>query len=378
MLRPTGNAIAVAGSLPVPPATAETIATCDDLRYSADSEPGIRRRRAGKGWVYVDADGARVTDEATLARIRKLAIPPAYRDVWICRHVDGHLQATGIDARGRKQYRYHPLWRSVRDAHKFQRMLDFGRALPRMHRRIARDLKLPGMKREKVLATIVRLLESTLIRVGNTEYARENRSYGLTTLRNRHVHVNGDRVRFSFRGKHGIRHEVEVQDPRAARVVRRCMDLPGQDLFEYIDDDGQPHDIGSTDVNAYLKEISGENFTAKDFRTWYATSAALEACAGVEFRTAREAKEQLKRVLEALARKLGNTPAMCRKCYVNPVVIDAFLAGELRNNHLRGGHNERARLLRMLMRTPGGAGLEDALRRSPRKRKPGASARTRH
>jgi DNA topoisomerase-1 len=277
--------------------------------------------------------------------------------VWICRDPQGHLQATGVDARGRKQYRYHAKWREVRDTHKFERMSAFGRALPRMHRRIAHNLKLPGMPREKVLATLVRLLESTLIRVGNVEYARTNHSYGLTTLRNRHVKLNGNVVRFRFRGKHGIQHEVEVEDPRAAKVVKGCLDLPGQELFEYVDDDGTVHNVGSSDVNDYLREITGDSFTAKDFRTWHATSDVLEALAGQHFESAREAKDKLKQVLQSVAERLGNTPAMCRKCYVNPVVLDAFLAGELRQNGLRGGSNGRVRLLHVLTRTSTGVGF---------------------
>ena len=338
-------------------ATATAIAAHDDLRFSTDAEPGISRRRAGAGFHYIGPNGRRVTDDATLARIRKLAVPPAYRNVWICRDAAGHLQATGIDARGRKQYRYHERWRSVRDAHKFERMMAFGRALPGIHRRVARDLRLPGLPREKVLATIVRLLEDTLIRVGNVEYARDNKSYGLTTLRNHHVNVKGDRVRFAFRGKHGIRHEAEVKDPRVAHVMRRCLDLPGQDLFEYVDADGSVHDVGSSDVNHYLQEIAGVAFTAKDFRTWYATSAALEALAGKTFRTAREAKALLKQALEDVACRLRNTVTMCRKCYVNPVVIDAFLAGELRDVALSGARDERLRLLKLLTRTPRGVTL---------------------
>jgi DNA topoisomerase I len=352
---------------PLSAATLETIASCEELRFSSDAEPGISRRRAGKGYIYTWPDGERVRDEATLERIRKLAVPPAYRNIWICRDERGHLQATGIDARGRKQYRYHAQWRCVRDAHKFQRMLAFGRALPRIHQRIARDLKLPGMPREKVLATIVRLLETTLIRVGNSEYARTNKSYGLTTLRNRHVGVAGSVVRFNFRGKHGIPHEVEIDDPRAAKVVRSCLDLPGQELFGYVGDDGQPHDIGSADVNAYLQEISGESFSAKDFRTWHATSEALETLAGIDFSTAREAKEKVKATLQQISRKLGNTPSMCRKCYINPVVIEAFLAGELRETRMRRTGNERVRLLHMLTRTPTGVGFGRAPRKHSRR-----------
>jgi DNA topoisomerase I len=351
----------------IPASTAETIARCDELSYSSDIHPGIRRRRAGAGYTYIMPDGRRVTDACTLERIRKLAVPPAYRDVWICTDPRGHLQATGIDARGRKQYRYHARWRIVRDAHKFDKMIAFGRALPRIHRRVASDLKRDGLTRERVLATVVRLLESTLIRVGNEEYARSNRSYGLTTLRNRHVKLNGSAVHFRFRGKHGVEHEIEVHDPRAAKVVRRCLDLPGQELFEYIDADGEVRGVGSSDVNAYLREIAGEAFTAKDFRTWYATSVALQKLAGEDFRTARDAKAKLKDVLQQISGTLGNTPTMCRKCYVNPLVVDAFLAGELRASQVRGGHDERARLLQLLGRTSGGVGFARAPRRSAKR-----------
>ena len=367
-----GEAAAQAGA--IPPGTAESIASCDGLRFSSDSEPGITRRRAGKGFVYHMPNRRRVTDARVLERLRKLGIPPAYRDVWICLDPAGHLQATGIDARGRKQYRYHARWRIVRDAHKFERMRTFGRALPRIRRRVTTDLKRPGMPREKVLATVVRLLERTLIRVGNIEYAKQNRSYGLTTMRNHHVHVKGSRVRFRFRGKHGIQHEVEVEDPRAAAVVRRCLDLPGQQLFEYVDDNGEKRDVGSSDVNTYLQEIAGEEFSAKDFRTWHATCAALDSLAGQQFSTAREAKDKLKAALQDIADTLGNTPTMCRKCYVNPVVIDAFLAGELRSRALRGGHDQRARLLHLLTRTPSGIGFGEARRM---KRKPTARPRSR-
>jgi DNA topoisomerase-1 len=363
MRRPQRAETHLVGSAAIPASSAETIAACDDLRYSSDAEPGITRRRAGSGFFYLMPSGKRVNDAAALDRIRKLAIPPAYRNVWVCIDPRGHLQATGLDARGRKQYRYHEKWRVVRDAHKFERMMAFGKVLPRLHRRVARDLKLRGMPREKVLATIVRLLESTLIRIGNVEYARTNHSYGLTTLRNRHVKLKGNVVRFRFTGKHGIKHEIEVEDPRAAKVVRGCLDLPGQELFEYVDDHGEVRDVGSSDVNEYLSEIAGESFTAKDFRTWHATSDALEALVGHRFETAREAKDKLKDVLQTVADRLGNTPTMCRKCYVNPVVVEAFLAGELRQNMLRGGGNGRVRLLQLLSRTPAGVGFARASRK---------------
>jgi DNA topoisomerase-1 len=372
MRRPQRAETQLVGSAAILASSAQTIAACDDLRYSSDAEPGITRRRGGSGFYYLLPSGKRVSDAATLDRIRKLAIPPAYRHVWVCIDPQGHLQATGLDARGRKQYRYHEKWRLVRDAHKFERMMAFGKALPRLRRRVARDLKLRGMPREKVLATIVRLLESTLIRIGNVEYARTNHSYGLTTLRNRHVKLKGNIVRFRFTGKHGIKHEIEVEDPRAAKVVRGCLDLPGQELFEYIDDSGMVRDVGSSDVNEYLSEIADESFTAKVFRTWHATSDALDALAGHHFDTAREAKQKLKHVLESVADRLGNTPTMCRKCYINPVVVDAFLAGELRQNTLRGGGDGRVRLLQLLSRTPAGVGFERAApnpRAPARKRK---------
>ena len=352
----------------VPPTTAETIARCDDLRFSSDAEPGITRRRAGKSFAYYMPNGRRISDERTLERLRKLGIPPAYRDVWICLDPQGHLQATGIDARGRKQYRYHSRWREVRDQHKFGRMVAFGKSIPRIHRRLSADLKRAGVSREKVLATVVRLLERTLIRVGNEEYARTNGSYGLTTFRKQHVKVRGSTLRFRFRGKHGIQHEVEVEAPRSARVIRKCLDLPGQQLFEYLDDSGEKRRVTSTDVNEYLREIAGEAFTAKDFRTWYATATALEALSGLAFKTAREAKDRLKQSLQEIAGTLGNTPTMCRKCYVNPVVVDAFLAGELRGRVLRGGLSQRAQLLQLLSRTPTGAGF-GAVLGAPRKRR---------
>jgi DNA topoisomerase-1 len=295
------------------------------LRYVSDTEPGLRRVRRGHGVGYVDPDGKAVRDPDTLARIAKLAIPPAYEEVWICRSADGHLQATGRDARGRKQYRYHPDWHAVRDADKFMRMEEFGRALPRIRRRVALDLKRPGMPREKVLATVVRLLESTLIRVGNEEYARENKSYGLTTLRTRHVDVSGERIEFEFRGKGGLMHHVVVTDPRLAAVVRRLRDLPGQELFQYLDETGERRSVGSADVNDYLREISGGDFTAKDFRTWYATLAALVALEKREFTSETQAAREVKAAITEVAQMLRNTPAICRKSYVHPLVVECFL-----------------------------------------------------
>src|SRR5690606_36996205 len=267
-----------APQLPPVPSTQlepERAAKVAGLRYVSDLEPGIRRRTRGKGFTYLGPDGPAVRDHDTLARIRTLAIPPAWQEVWICPLENGHVQATGRDARGRKQYIYHPDWVAVRDANKFARMQAFGRALPAIRRRVASDLALPGIPREKVLALVVRLLDSTLIRIGNEQYARENRSYGLTTLRSRHVAVNGAEIAFHFRGKGGIAHRVVVAEPKLARVVRRLLDLPGQELFQYADEDGELRAIDSADVNDYLRAIAGEDFTAKDFRTWYATRAAM-------------------------------------------------------------------------------------------------------
>jgi DNA topoisomerase-1 len=299
------------------------------LRYSSDSQPGIRRRLRGKNFAYLRADGSRVKDTATLARIKRLAIPPAWADVWISPHHNGHVQATGRDARGRKQYRYHEDWRSQRDENKFGRMLAFALALPRIRRRVKRDLGRRGMPREKALATVVRLLESTLIRVGNDEYARQNESYGLTTMHNGHARVAGSHIRFSFRGKSAKRHEIRLRDPQLARIVRRCQDIPGQELFAYEDEDGQPRDVGSQDVNDYLRTIVGADFTAKDFRTWAGTVLAAVALREFEEVTHQtQAKKNVVTAIEAVARMLGNTPTVCRKCYVHPGILDSYLAGD--------------------------------------------------
>jgi DNA topoisomerase I len=298
------------------------------LRYVNEQIPGIRRRRAGRGVTFVDAGGRRVRDAETLRRIRALVIPPAWTDVWICPLPNGHLQAVGRDGRRRKQYRYHARWRTVRDETKYTRMIAFARALPRIRARVAQDLARPGLPREKVLGTIVRLLESTLIRVGNEEYARTNGSFGLTTLRARHVDVNGDEMRFSFRGKGGKDHTVGVRDRRVARIVGRLQDLPGQELFQYVDGEGERRTIDSTDVNAYLNDVAGEEFTAKDFRTWAGTVlAALALAQARTVATEREARRHIVRAIERVAARLGNTPAICRKCYVHPEVLQAYLAG---------------------------------------------------
>jgi len=293
----------------------------------SDAAPGISRLKRGSGFVYRDARGRKLTDAAELGRIRALAIPPAYTDVWICAHPNGHLQATGLDARGRKQYRYHPRWREQRDAHKFDRLIEFGSALPRIRARVARDLASvdgPGLMREHVLATLVRLLDTTLARVGNDEYARENHSFGLTTLRSRHADVRGSRLRLRFKGKSGVLHDVAVQDRRVARTVKRCMDLPGAELFRYVDEGGATRSIGSTDVNDYLREAASVELSAKDFRTWHASVTAfdlarkeLDGAVGGSMRRGR-----VRRVLGEVAARLGNTIAVCKSAYVHPSVLD--------------------------------------------------------
>jgi DNA topoisomerase-1 len=298
------------------------------LRYVSDQSPGLTRKRAGRGFIYLDAEGKRVRDREVLRRIKALAIPPAWEEVWICPIANGHLQATGRDAKGRKQYRYHARWRAVRDETKFERLAAFGQALPLIRECTERDLNLPGLCREKVLATVVRLLETTLIRVGNEEYARTNGSFGLTTLRDRHVNISGAKLRFQFRGKSGVSHAIDLNDRRLAKIVRDCRDLPGQELFQYLDNEGQPQSLGSAEVNDYLREIAGEDFTAKDFRTWAGTVlalAALRECGDFTSQTA--AKRNVVRALECVAERLGNTPAVCRKAYVHPLVVQLYLQG---------------------------------------------------
>jgi DNA topoisomerase-1 len=301
------------------------------LRYVTDDEPGIRRKKRGKGFTYVDPQGHTVKDGKTLERIRKLAIPPAWTDVWICPRPNGHLQATGRDARGRKQYRYHADWREVRDETKFGRMIAFGEALPKIRERLDRDMSLRGLGREKVLATVVKLLETTLIRVGNKEYAKQNNSFGLTTLRDQHVDVEGSTLRFEFRGKSGKEHSVEVHDRRLARIVKQCRDVPGQKLFQYLDESGERQSVSSEDVNAYLRETTGEDFSAKDFRTWGGTVLALSALLEVgACESEREASKAVVEAIKHVSGQLGNRPAICRKYYVHPVVIQSFLEGTLR------------------------------------------------
>lgn len=300
------------------------------LRYVSDRKPGITRRRCGKGFRYVDADGKPVREKATLARIRSIVIPPAWKDVWICPIAHGHLQATGRDARGRKQSRYHARWRAIRDETKYGRMLVFGAVLPEIRERVEHDLSLSGLPREKVLAAIVRLMEVTHIRVGNEEYARENHSYGLTTMRGKHVQVQGSRVRMKFPGKSGKKHTIEFSDRRLANIVRRCQDIPGYELFEYLDEDGNPHTIDSADVNDYIRAIARQDFTAKDFRTWAGTVLASMALREFEsFTSETQAKKNVVAAIKCVAERLGNTPAVCRKCYVHPAVLECYMDGAL-------------------------------------------------
>ena len=300
------------------------------LRYSSDAAPGIRRRRRGRGFSYRDADGALLRDRDALARIRALAIPPAWTDVWICPWPNGHVQATGRDARGRKQHRYHARWRRARDESKFDRMIEFAAALPAIRERADTDLARPGLPREKVVAAVVRLLELTLIRVGNDEYARLNQSFGLTTLRNRHARIEGSQVRFRFRGKSGQQHEVGFRDRRLAGVVKRCQELPGQELFQYVDEDGEVRDVASDDVNAYLREASGGEFTAKDFRTWAGTVLAYRALLALDpAQSASDAKRKVVEAMRETADHLGNTPAVARQSYVHPAVLEAYMDGRV-------------------------------------------------
>jgi DNA topoisomerase I len=300
------------------------------LRYVSDESPGITRRRKGANFTYHDKLGKQIRGLLELKRIRSLAIPPAWENVWICAQANGHLQATGIDTKGRKQYKYHSIWRTVRDEAKFERLLSFAEVLPRIRAQVDEDMRRSDLCREKVLATIVRLLEVSLIRIGNEEYAKENKSFGLTTMRNRHVEVEGSAVRFQFRGKSGKRHTVEISDRRVARIVRKCQDLPGQQLFEYEDPAGEVAAIGSDDVNDYLQRITGQPFTAKDFRTWAGTVLATIALGKMEEVDSQTlAKRNILTAIEAVARLLGNTVAICRKCYIHPAIPTSYLDGTL-------------------------------------------------
>lgn len=315
-----------------------TSAEAAGLRHVTDDGPGFTRkplRSASRGkkaaaYTYLDLDGRPIRDREQITRIDALAIPPAYTDVWICPDPDGHLQATGRDARGRKQYRYHPRWRSVRDDNKYERMMSFAADLPTIRRRVDADLALSGLPRAKVLAAVVRLLETTLIRVGNDEYARSNQSFGLTTMRDKHVRVGRRSIRFEFRGKSGVGHEIDLADARLARIVARCRDLPGQELFQYLGEDGEPRDVTSADVNAYLREVSGRDYTAKDFRTWAGTVLASLALQEFEaFDSEAQAKKNVVAAIESVAERLGNTPSVCRKCYIHPEILLAYLDGSM-------------------------------------------------
>ena len=339
---PNGNSYS--GPPVLPP---QRSARAAGLRYVAAQGSGIGRRRSGAAFRYFAPDGSPVRAAATLRRIRALAIPPAWQDVWICPSEDGHLQATGRDARGRKQYRYHPRWREVRDETKFGRMSAFARALPVIRRQAARDLARPGVPREKVLAALVRLLETTYIRVGNEEYARENESFGLTTLREQQVRVQGDTLKFRFRGKSGVEHRIMLADARLARIVRRIQDLPGEELFQYVDGDGKVRAVESADVNGYLRSIAGGAFTSKDFRTWAGTVLCARALRRLDPpRTVRESRRATAQAVESVARELGNTRAVCRKCYIHPAVVESYERGVLAE--LMRGRSDEAGVLAVL------------------------------
>jgi DNA topoisomerase I len=300
------------------------------LRYVTDEGPGLRRKKVGKGFAYIQPDGARIADPILIERLKRLAIPPAWTDVWICPIEEGHIQATGRDAKGRKQYRYHPAFRQLRESVKFEHLLAFANVLPTIRARVAQDMARRGLAREKVLATIVHLLETTLIRIGNDDYARRNKSYGLTTLKSRHVAIEGADVRFRFTGKSGKQWSLTLRDRRVAKIIRACQELPGQDLLQYYDEDGQLRAIASGDVNAYLREISGQDVTAKDFRTWAGTVlTALALTQLAAFETAKQAKRNLRAAIEQVSARLGNTPTICRKCYIHPEVLAAYLEGKL-------------------------------------------------
>jgi len=343
------------------------------LRHVNDQSPGIARERSGKTFRYRNPSGKLVRDPETLRRIKSLVIPPAWTGVWICPDLNGHLQVTGRDDRRRKQFRYHPRWREIRDETKYARMIAFARALPGIRRRVRKDMALSGMPRNKVLATVVRLLEVSLIRVGNDEYARENDSFGLTTMRNKHVDVHGADLRFHFRGKAGKWHNVDIHDRRIAKIVERCQDLPGQELFQFVEDEGSRHDVRSEDVNDYLREISGSDFTAKDFRTWAGTVLAAMALREFEkFETKAQSKKNIVAAIESVAKKLGNTPAVCKKCYIHPHVIDSYLEGTMAealkqrviSKSVGGLLTDEASVLRLLRHR---LGLEEKLARALKK-----------
>jgi len=320
-------------NLPVTITNPEESAEEAGLIYIHDFLPGIRRKRNGKNFQYIDPKKKIIKDKKTLERIKALIIPPAWKDVWICTKPNGHLQATGRDAKNRKQYRYHTKWRVVRDQTKYDRMMAFGEALPKIRKQVKKDIALPGMPREKILATVIEVMEKTLIRIGNEEYAKENHSYGLTTLQGKHVDVHGSTVRFHFKGKSGVKHDIALHDKRLAKIIQRCNDLPGHELFEYRDENWKVHSIGSADVNNYLKTISGDDFTAKDFRTWYGTVLAAEALKSFKkFDSQAEAKKNVIQAIEMVAKKLGNTRSVCRKCYIHPAIMESYMDRTLIKN----------------------------------------------
>src|SRR5581483_8272703 len=320
-------------------ADAVEAAKSSGLRYVSDEIAGFRRKRSGPIFHYFDQHDKPIKDKDTLARIKALAIPPAWAGVWISPYANSHLQATGRDARGRKQYRYHKRWRAVRDQTKYERMILVGEKLPALRVQVARDLSLPGLPREKVIATVVKLLETTFIRVGNEEYARQNGSFGLTTLRNRHVKVKGDTIYFRFRGKSGVGHELELANPRLARIVKRCQEMPGQELFAYEDENGETRTVESSDVNDYLRAATGEDFTAKDFRTWAGTVLAARAFAAAEaFLSEAQAKRNIGKAIDEVAKTLGNTRSVCQKCYIHPAIVSAYREGMLGRSN---GHHSR-------------------------------------
>jgi DNA topoisomerase-1 len=334
------------------------------LRYVTDQRPGISRRRIGKGFVYVAPDGKSIRDPEELRRFRSLAIPPAWRNVWICSTPNGHLQATGRDFKGRKQHRYHPRWREVRDETKYHRMLEFARVLPAIRRKAQQDLALPGLPREKILATVIRLLETSMIRVGNDEYRRQNNSFGLATLRSRHVNISGSNIRFEFRGKSGVQHTLDFNDRRLARIIKRCQELPGHELFQYVGEDGERCTIDSADVNDYLRQIAGDGFSSKDFRTWAGTVLAARELGQFDSAPTEAArKKNVQHAIESVARELGNTKAVCRKCYIHPGLIEAYTDGSLSQllsryakkrtkNASHGLAPEEAAVLALLKRKP--------------------------
>jgi DNA topoisomerase-1 len=355
------------------------------LRYVGDWHPGLGRRRSKKTFVYIDVNGKRLRNREQLRRIKALAIPPAWSDVWIGPWAEGHLQATGRDARGRKQYRYHSRWREVRDENKYERMIAFGQILPRIRKQVESDLALSGLPRAKVLATVVKLLEVTHIRVGNEEYARNNQSFGLATLRNRHVKIAGGKLRFEFRGKSRVEHAIDLQDRRLARIIKRCHDLPGYDLFQYIDDDGARCAIEASDVNDYLREVAGAEFSTKDYRTWAGTVLAARALRQFEFSESQaKTKRNIAKAIQGVSQLLGNTRTVCRKCYVHPAVIQAYTSGTLDSPLLRAGaHNGRKQslapeeiaLLALLQRKPRSSGRREKVLLKPRRRARGKFAR---